>query len=159
MASPVRWIETQNELLKKNPTIRRFIEIGPRTTLATMAKKSASKYAVRCPQSSQLEFLSYQDQQDEILFRYPEESAKVTEKKLPVPKQASATPALTSTAQTLEKPTHDSTESVGYVPSADVALSAKHVVLAMTAQKLQRPFDQVPIEKTIRDLSGGMPSS
>ncbi|PLB51630.1 3-oxoacyl-synthase [Aspergillus steynii IBT 23096] len=153
LASPVRWIETQNELLKKNPTIRRFIEIGPRTTLATMAKKSASKYAARCPQSSQLEFLSYQDQQDEILFRYPEES-KVTEKKLPVPKQVSA-PALTSTAQTHEKPTHESTESVGYVPSADVTLSAKHVVLAMTAQKLQRPFDQVPIEKTIRDLSGG----
>ncbi|KAI9045886.1 3-oxoacyl-synthase [Aspergillus affinis] len=158
LASPVRWIETQNELLKKHPSIRRFIEIGPRTTLATMAKKSASKHALRSPaEGSQLEFLSYQDQQDEIFFRYPEpEPHRVTEKSLLAPISSSAAPAVIPVAQShKEQPKQESVTSIGCIPSVEVSLSASHIVLAMTAQKLQRPFDQVSTQKTIRDLSGG----
>lgn len=61
----------------------------------------------------------------------------------PIPEASPATlPSATA-------PTH-------YAPSKDVTLSARHITLAMTAQKLRRPFDQVPMAKTIRDLSGGM---
>lgn len=156
----MRWIETQNELLKRIPTIRRFVEIGPRTTLATMAKKSASKHASQSsPHDPQLEFLSYPNHQDEILFRYqePESTKDVGTRSLSVPQRASPIPAVTTVAHTHEeRPTKNSAVFAGFMPSANILLSAGHVVLAMTAQKLQRPFDQVPMEGTIRELSGGV---
>jgi fatty acid synthase subunit alpha len=37
----------------------------------------------------------------------------------------------------------------------DSPLSAGDIVVALTAQKLKKPFDHVPIEKSIRELSGG----
>jgi fatty acid synthase subunit alpha len=41
------------------------------------------------------------------------------------------------------------------IPSENLSLTATHIVLAITSQKLRRPFDQVPVDKSIRDLSGG----
>ena len=40
-------------------------------------------------------------------------------------------------------------------PVEDRPVSAGDIVLALTAQKLKQPFDQVPTEKSIRELSGG----
>ena len=44
-------------------------------------------------------------------------------------------------------------------PVEDVPLSATDVVLALVAQKLKRPLDEVSVHKSLRELSGGMISS
>ncbi|KAE8395549.1 hypothetical protein BDV23DRAFT_145171 [Aspergillus alliaceus] len=159
LASPVRWIETQERLLCSHPAICRFVEVGPRTTLATMAKKSAARhYEVYAhSQWSHIQFLSYQDNKDEIFYVYsdsrlcsdetgkPKPSAPHSVSLLPLPHDT-----LPESQQSLPAKAH-----VTNTPSVDISLSASHIVLAMTAQKLRRPFDQIPMDKTIRELSGG----
>ncbi|PYH94005.1 hypothetical protein BO71DRAFT_477344 [Aspergillus ellipticus CBS 707.79] len=159
LASPVRWIETQDELLQRTSPVHRFIEIGPRTTLARMAKRSAAiHHSLHVPsQWSHLQFLSYQDDQAKIMYEYSS-AAMAT----PTPK--SVDPAVSPVALPVSipqlKPRGPSPAPTAvcpsaHTPSAKMSLSARHVILAMTSQKLRRPFDQTPLERTIRDLSGG----
>ncbi|KAL4974119.1 3-oxoacyl-synthase [Aspergillus desertorum] len=152
LASPVRWVETQQQLFRGESCIQRFVEIGPRTILSTMAKKSASIQQAHRPSArwSDPEFLSYHDNRPEILYQYQSDLA------LPPLQQPTQHPVEPTTH--LDPPRHASPSKplpVNAVPSADLTLQAVHVILAMTAQKLRRRFDQVPVEKTIRDLSGG----
>ncbi|GLB05872.1 putative PKS/NRPS-like protein biosynthetic cluster [Aspergillus tubingensis] len=165
LASPVRWIETQNELLRRPSPVQRFIEIGPRSTLTRMARKSASIHHDRHTPSqwSHLQFISYQDDRNRILYEYPDPV------RLPSTIQRT-TSASTSTqlAVAVEGSRSDGeSESVAaslaftpiktsaHVPSAKVSLSARHILLAITGQKLRCSFDQVPMDTTIRNLSGG----
>ncbi|RAL11876.1 uncharacterized protein BO97DRAFT_453516 [Aspergillus homomorphus CBS 101889] len=159
LASPVRWIETQDELLKAKKAIRRFIEIGPRTTLANMARKSAAiHHTFHAPsQWAHLQFLSYMDDKAAIMYEYQKRE----------PSEEPMEHVALSSGVDVQKPvTHISEASpvalpaatpfTSYTPGKAVTLSARHITLAMTAQKLRRPFDRVPMAKTIRDLSGGM---
>ncbi|KAL2823456.1 hypothetical protein BDW59DRAFT_163236 [Aspergillus cavernicola] len=156
LASPVRWIETQQQLFQSKKCVQRFVEIGPRTTLSTMAKKSAAIHSGSHPSSkwSNLEFLSYHDNQVEILYQYTETHTPGTAAQSPiqnaVEENALPPPSLPKQPSSLPKDSQ-----LGSIPSADLRLMASHVVLALTAQKLRRRFDQISVEKTIRDLSGG----
>ncbi|KAL4907693.1 3-oxoacyl-synthase [Aspergillus multicolor] len=101
--------------------------------------------------STNCEFLSYHDNRREIMYDY--QSKPIFGPALhPIN-------SLVDNNSTLSLQEHPSalprTFSVSTNPSADLALQASHVVLAMTAQKLRRQFDQIPLEKTIRNLSGG----
>ncbi|KAL3469428.1 hypothetical protein BJX99DRAFT_268262 [Aspergillus californicus] len=148
-------IETQQQLFRSKECIQRFVEIGPRTTLSTMAKKSAAIHAASHPSSQwpNLEFLSYHDNQAEIMYHYSNDTGS-PESPSQSPGQATVeTPSPpTLTIQPLLTP---NAPFPNVTPSADLALAASHVVLSMTAQKLRRRFDRVPVERTIRDLSGG----
>ncbi|KAL5049032.1 3-oxoacyl-synthase [Aspergillus fruticulosus] len=152
LASPVRWVETQQQLFRGESCIQRFVEIGPRTILSTMAKKSASIQQIHRPSArwSDPEFLSYHDNQPEILYQY---QGDLDVHPRPQPAQRPVEPITP-----VDHPKHPSPSKplpMSATPSADLTLQAGHVILAMTAQKLRRRFDQVPVEKTIRDLSGG----
>ncbi|OJJ67739.1 hypothetical protein ASPBRDRAFT_199965 [Aspergillus brasiliensis CBS 101740] len=164
LASPVRWIETQDNLLQGSSPVQRFIEIGPRTTLTRMARKSAAiHHHQHAPsQWSHLEFLSYQDDRDKILYEYPgpvplpstmqRTSMAPTSAQLAVKSsQLDAEPVLGS----VSSPASASIKTSSHVPSARVPLSARHILLAITGQKLRCSFDKVPMEKTVRNLSGG----
>jgi fatty acid synthase subunit alpha len=150
-------VETQQQLLQNEPCIERFVEIGPRTILSTMAKKSAAIHSNCYPSSKWLkrEFLSYHDSQSEILYQYASPPVSEPISQLPTQPFVKSTPP--SFPRPLPPPLKDTLLSA--VPSADISLLASHVVLAMTAQKLRRRFDQISDQKTIRDLSGGMSSS
>ncbi|GLA42893.1 putative PKS/NRPS-like protein biosynthetic cluster [Aspergillus niger] len=164
LASPVRWIETQNELLKIPSPVQRFIEIGPRATLTRMVRKSASiRHDQHAPsQWSHLQFLSYQDDRDRIHYEYPDP--------VPLPSTMQRTSPASPPAQLVVKssrsdagpplgsmssPASERIKTSAHVPSARVSLSARHILLAITGQKLRCPFDQVPMDTTIRNLSGG----
>ncbi|KKK19631.1 hypothetical protein AOCH_000897 [Aspergillus ochraceoroseus] len=151
LASPVRWIETQSEMFGNELSIQRFIEVGPRTTLATMAKKSAAiRYKLQAPsQWSHLQFLSYNDDLSTILYQPSESVPQAAEVDSPSPK-APVEPHPRRQPNPAQK-----TATAQQVPNVDSSLLARHIVLAIVAQKLRRPFDQVPAEKSIRDLSGG----
>ncbi|PKY00463.1 3-oxoacyl-synthase [Aspergillus campestris IBT 28561] len=161
LASPVRWIETQTQLLHALPSIERFVEVGPRTTLATMAKRSSSKYyaAFAPSQWSQIQFLSSSDNSDEIFYRYTDADQSLKLSLTPAPQiqtiENSAGKCLSDTRPRIKALPPPSFQTEKAAPRVDMALSTAHVVLAMTAQKLRRPFYQVPMNKTIRDLSGG----
>ena len=75
-------------------------------------------------------------------------------------------------ASTVKAPvTLASSQSASLLPDADITtqetnvlakliddapLSVSDVVLALTGQKLKRPVDEVPMHKSLRDLSGGI---
>ncbi|KIW43558.1 holo-[acyl-carrier-protein] synthase [Exophiala oligosperma] len=169
-ASPVRWIETQKEMLRKANGIERYVEIGPARILATMIQKSASQgYSSQAASHwSHFRFLSSADNKNDIYYEYSEQtqpdpsgragasganvtvSASLEVKVTPPP---ASTNVNASVATSMEAPIMAPVIAALSVP--DASLLANHVVLAITAQKLKKAFDQVPIQKTIRELSGG----
>lgn len=46
--------------------------------------------------------------------------------------------------------------SVAAAMITDIPLSATDIIIALTAQKIRKAFDQVVMQKSIRDLSGGV---
>jgi fatty acid synthase subunit alpha len=102
-----------------------------------------------------MEFLSYQDDYPRILYHYSEPHVEK-----PAAAGASTDDIVRTSPIPLPSPPHQSLSQSNdlcprSVPSENLALTASHVVLAMTSQKLRLPFDQVSIDKSIRDLSGG----
>ncbi|KAL4786530.1 hypothetical protein BJX76DRAFT_355074 [Aspergillus varians] len=148
-------VETQQQLFQSKSSIQRYVEVGPRTILSAMAKKSAGIYSEThpCLKWSNPEFLSYHDNQSEIMYQYQDAPAHEPLSQGPLQGSIAATDP-PSIPRPPPPPPKDF--SVSSVPSADLPLQANHVILAMAAQKLRRRFDQVPVDKTIRDLSGGM---
>ncbi|KAE8312700.1 hypothetical protein BDV41DRAFT_588770 [Aspergillus transmontanensis] len=164
LASPVRWIETQHELITCCPPICRFIEVGPRTTLATMAKRSAARHyrSYTNSQWSHLQFLSYQDNKDEVFYNYPDFKVCLDEKEKArslTSRHVSLLPLLPGSLREPQQCVPPKAPPSRASPSVDVSLSSSHIALAMTAQKLRQPFDKVAMGRTVRELSGGMGKS
>ncbi|KAE8362621.1 hypothetical protein BDV27DRAFT_159568 [Aspergillus caelatus] len=159
-AFPVRWIETQNDLIQRDNTIQRFIEVGPSNVLANMAKKTAKgQYGeqdlVRCIDR---QYLSHADDAQHIYYHYDEEPP--VEGAIDEPAQ----PATSSTPAAAPVPVAAPPAVVQAAPQAaaqqavsvpDVDLSAIDVVISIVAQKIRKAFDEVPAAKSIRDLSAG----
>lgn len=152
-------IETQNDLIQRDDTIQRFIEVGPSNVLANMAKKTAKgQYGeqdlVRCIDR---QYLSHADDAQHIYYHYDEEppveiandetaqSATSSTPAAPVP--VAAPPAVVQAAP------QPAAQQAAAVP--DVDLSAIEVVISIVAQKIRKAFDEVPAAKSIRDLSAG----
>ncbi|OOF94224.1 hypothetical protein ASPCADRAFT_6912 [Aspergillus carbonarius ITEM 5010] len=155
-AFPVQWIDTQQALLQHDPPIQRIIEIGPSRVLATMAQKTATAGpTARHDQANAInrQFLSSASNLKDIYYEYDEPAEEA-----PVPAPAvqaitpSAAPVVTAPAVTAPTAAAPAAAPAS-VP--DTPLTAGDLVLALTAQKLKKPFDQVPLDKSIRDLSGG----
>ncbi|PYI00540.1 putative 3-oxoacyl-synthase [Aspergillus sclerotiicarbonarius CBS 121057] len=154
-AFPVQWIDTQQALLQHDPPIQRIIEIGPSRVLATMAQKTATAGpTARHDQANAVnrQFLSSASNLKDIYYEYdepaePAPAPPATAQPAPPP----ATPAAPAPAPApAQAPAAAAAASV-----PDTPLTAGDLVLALTAQKLKKPFDQVPLDKSIRDLSGG----
>ncbi|GAW18200.1 Fatty acid synthase subunit alpha [Xylariales sp. No.14919] len=153
-ASPVRWIETQDVFLAEK-TAERIVEVGPADTLGVMAKRTlASKYeAFDAAKSVQRQILCYNKDAKEIYYdvdpveEEPEPSPNAAESsssQAPVP-AASAAPVATAPAP--------SAGPAAAVP--DSPITALEIVRALIAQKLKKPFLEVPLAKAIKDLVGG----
>ncbi|KAB8226694.1 hypothetical protein BDV33DRAFT_227062 [Aspergillus novoparasiticus] len=158
-AFPVRWIETQNDLIQRNNTIQRFIEVGPSNVLANMAKKTAKgQYAeedlVRCIDR---QYLSHADDAQHIYYQYEEEAPVESANNEPAQPAASSTPAapapVAAPPVVVQATPQPAAQAAVAVP--DVDLSAIDVVISIVAQKIRKAFDEVPAGKSIRDLSAG----
>ncbi|PYH87542.1 hypothetical protein BO71DRAFT_393288, partial [Aspergillus ellipticus CBS 707.79] len=96
------------------------------------------------------EFLSHADDYDRITYAYDD-----------VPAPAEPAPAVDAPAAQTVTAAAPAPAPVAVAPAPvaaavdDVPLSALDIVVALTAQKLKVPFDQVPLQKCIRDMSGG----
>ncbi|KAH7327941.1 fatty acid synthase subunit alpha [Stachybotrys elegans] len=154
-ASPVRWIETQDVFLAER-TAERVVEIGPADTLGVMAKRTlASKYeAYDAAKSVQRQILCYNKDAKEIYYDVdpvedePEPAAAASAPAGDAPAPAAA--AAASVAAAAPPP--------GAGPAAQVPdqpVQAVDIVRALVAQKLKKPFLEIPLSKAIKDLVGG----
>ncbi|KAI6512428.1 hypothetical protein MCOR14_000948 [Pyricularia oryzae] len=154
-ASPVRWIETQDVFLAEK-TAERIVEIGPADTLGVMAKRTlASKYEVfDAANSLQRQILCYNKDAKEIYYDVdpvedePEPAAAGSS--VPAPAAAASAAAPVAAAAAAPAP---SAGPAAQVPDAPV--QAVEIVRALIAQKLKKPYLEVPLSKAIKDLVGG----
>jgi fatty acid synthase subunit alpha len=148
-ASPVRWIETQDVVLGEKST-ERIVEIGPADTLAGMAKRTlASKYdAHDAALSLQRQILCYNKDAKDIYYDVdPVEDE-------PEPASSSQPAAASSSAPTQAAPIP--APSAGPAAAvADAPVAAADIIRALVAQKLKKPFADIPPTKAIKDLVGG----
>ncbi|CAO3632523.1 unnamed protein product [Mucor hiemalis] len=146
-ASPVRWIETQDQLFKIYK-IERLIEIGPSPTLTSMAARTlALKYqSFDDALNNRRQNLCISKDFNEIY--YINESAK--EEILAI-----SQPAVTNIA--VAPPTVVSSQSppVSVAAISDSPISATETLVAIVAQKLKKSVDEIPLSSSIKDLVGG----
>ncbi|KIH88861.1 fatty acid synthase subunit alpha, fungi type [Sporothrix brasiliensis 5110] len=153
-ASPVRWIETQDVFLAEK-TAERIVEIGPADTLGVMAKRTlASKYeAYDAAKSVQRQILCYNKDAKEIYY----DVDPVEEEPEPTPEASSGGAAAPAAAAAAAVPVAaapaPNSGPAAQVPDAPV--QALEIVRALIAQKLKKPFLEVPLSKAIKDLVGG----
>ena len=156
-ASPVRWIETQDVILGEKVT-ERIVEIGPADTLGGMAKRTlASKYeAYDAAKSVQRQILCYNKDAKEIYYDVDpvvEEEAAPAAGDSPALNPSSA-PVQSSTPAAAAAPPQSSSGPAAAVD--DIPIQAVDIVRSLIAQKLKKPFVEIPLGKAIKDLVGGM---
>ena len=152
-------IETQNQFLKRTDEVQRYVEVGPARILATMAKKTAAQHfsSHSSSYSSHLRFLSCNEDRQEVYYEYPENDNVIAGEQSAepdvAPQSASKTTPSSPAPTSVDIVAPQSHSVASAVP--DVALSASHILLVLVAQKLKRSFEDVSMQKTIRELSGG----
>ncbi|KAJ1969223.1 fatty acid synthase alpha subunit Lsd1, partial [Dispira parvispora] len=150
-ASPVRWIETQDQLFKKFG-VERLIELGPSPTLCGMAERTLKfKYeAYDDAMTYQRVNLCYSKNEKEIYYAFEPTPAAV---------ESESTEASAASAPVPSAPVAVAAPApVSAAPAAavdDVPLKAVDVLQAVIAQKLKKSLGDVPMSKTIKDLVGG----
>lgn len=152
-ASPVRWIETQDVILGEKVT-ERIVEIGPADTLGGMAKRTlASKYeAYDAAKSVQRQILCYNKDAKEIYYDVdPVVDEEVTQAGGDAPAPGSSLAPAQSYAAAPPPPSSGPAAAVD-----DVPVQAVDIVRSLIAQKLKKPFSEIPLSKAIKDLVGGM---
>ncbi|KAL1917786.1 uncharacterized protein VTP21DRAFT_3620 [Calcarisporiella thermophila] len=153
-ASPVRWIETQDQLFKEFG-VERMIEIGPSPTLAGMAQRTLSlKYeAYDDALTNQRAMLCYSKDAKEIYYAVdpPVEEAPSAETAAP----AAAAPQASAPAAAPVAAAPAAAPSGPAAPVSDEPVKASEVLFAIIAQKLKKSIDEIPPSKAIRDLVGG----
>ncbi|KAI0021549.1 fatty acid synthase subunit alpha [Xylariomycetidae sp. FL0641] len=155
-ASPVRWIETQDVFLGEK-TAERIVEVGPADTLGVMAKRTlASKYeAFDAAKSVQRQILCYNKDPKEIYY----DVDPVEEEPEPAPAaegSSSSAPAAAPAAAAAAPAAAAPAPSAGPAAAVpDEPVSALEILRALIAQKLKKPFSEVPLSKAIKDLVGG----
>jgi fatty acid synthase subunit alpha len=155
-ASPVRWIETQDVILAEKTT-ERIVEIGPADTLGVMARRTiASKYeAYDAAKSVQRQILCYNKDAKEIYYDVdpvedePEPAAGAAAGTAPATASASGPAPVVAAAPAPSA----SAGPAAQVPDAPVG--AVDIVRALIAQKLKKPFLEIPLSKAVKDLVGG----
>ncbi|KFA77175.1 hypothetical protein S40288_04577 [Stachybotrys chartarum IBT 40288] len=153
-ASPVRWIETQDVFLAER-TAERVVEIGPADTLGVMAKRTlASKYeAYDAAKSVQRQILCYNKDAKEIYY----DVDPVEDEPAPAPAASSeasaSSPATAAAPAAAAAPPPPSAGPAAQVP--DQPIQAVEIVRALIAQKLKKPYLDIPLSKAIKDLVGG----
>lgn len=152
-ASPVRWIETQDVFLAEK-TAERIVEIGPADTLGVMAKRTlASKYeAYDAAKSVQRQILCYNKDAKEIYY----DVDPVEDEPEPTPAASGDAPSSSAPAAAAAPVAAAPAASAG--PAAqvpDAPVQALEIVRALIAQKLKKPYLEVPLSKAIKDLVGG----
>lgn len=151
-ASPVRWIETQDVVLGEMMT-ERIVEVGPADTLGVMAKRTiAAKYQAHdAAKSLQRQILCYNKDAKEIYYDVdPVEDEPAPAAAGDAPAAAAPSGGAAPVAAAAPAPSAGPAASV-----PDAPVGALEIVRSLIAQKLKKPYTEVPLSKAIKDLVGG----
>ncbi|KAK9251877.1 3-oxoacyl-reductase [Lipomyces tetrasporus] len=151
-ASPVRWIETQDVIFQQFNS-ERLVEIGPSPTLAGMAQRTLkAKYeSYDAALSLQRQVLCYSKDAKEIYYTPDPAVVEAAPEAAAGNAAPAAAPAAAAAAPVAAAPA----PSGPVAAVADEPVKAVDVLRSIVAQKLKKPFDQVPLSKAIKDLVGG----
>ena len=164
-------IDTQDLILGDHPNVQRFIEIGPSKVLSTMAGKTLNRKFLSQDRSRVVKRQLLSDSADTKAVYYEYDENDAMEEETPEPNSTHSTdqrkpdeskptqvavssPAEPASLQSSAPSAHITSEKTSK-PVEDVPLSATDIVLALVAQKFKQPTDELPFDKSIRDLSGG----
>ena len=172
-ASPVKWIETQDVFLKEYKT-ERIVEIGPSPILCHMALKTIkNKYeSYDAALSLQRQVLCYSKDNSDIYYtpdaaeleeegkkaaaRAGKKGKKVKEvKKVEKVEKAEKVEKVEKVEKAEKATPAAATPSSATSQIPDEPIKAEIVVKAIVAHKLKKSIDEVPMDKTIKDLVGG----
>ncbi|KAJ2678474.1 fatty acid synthase alpha subunit Lsd1 [Coemansia spiralis] len=145
-ASPVRWIETQDQLFKVYG-IERFIEFGPSPTLCGMAQRTLKfKYeAYDDAIAHRRSTLCYSKNEKELYYTYDSEPEAT-----PEAEAASTAVAAAPAAVAAAPPAGGSGAAID-----DIPIKAIDIIHTIVCQKLKKSLDEVPVSKSIKELVGG----
>ena len=170
-------IETQDLILGRYPNVQRYIEIGPSKVLSTMAERTLNRKFLAQDRFRVLnrQLLSNSTDTKAICYEYGDTNDAMGQKCEPVLMPLTNQTQLRKSDEseparlTVSPPVQPANDQLGALPAnkspsvtsgsiKDVPLSAKDIALALIAQKFKQPMDELRVEKTIRDLSGGKSS-
>jgi fatty acid synthase subunit alpha len=159
----VQWIETQDELFSKKG-IQRLVEIGPGDTLSSMAKKTLISQQDRhdAATAAKRRLLYYKKDQKELRYESdPVEKPAKSEAIAPAALPSSSAPAVDSApaATPVPVPAPAPVAAPTAASITDVPVTAKEIVVAIVASKLQKTFGSLATDQTIKQLSGGKVNS
>ena len=180
-ASPVRWIETQDQLFK-NFAIERLIEIGPGPTLVNMAQRTLKfKYeAYDDAVTFRRENLAYTSHKARIYYEEADPGTQIffffLQTQLVIVPQvvstaaptapaagkakAAAAPAPSGAPQTIAAMSPTAALPPPPPPAApsavsDAPLTARELVHVIVAYKTRKPLASLPMTQTLKDVSAG----
>ncbi|KAI9314935.1 fatty acid synthase [Dichotomocladium elegans] len=150
-ASPVRWIETQDQLFK-HFQVERLIELGPSPTLCGMATRTLNlKYqAYDDALTNRRQNLCVSKDSKDIYYEF--EDTAVEEPAAAAPAAAAPAAAPVAAAPVMAAP---APVAVAAAAVADAPVTATEVIHVVVAQKLKKPVAEVPLNKTVKELVGG----
>ena len=152
-ASPVRWIETQDVLFSE-AKFERFIEVGPSPTLSGMATRTLkAKYEAQDGAISlQRQIYCHAKHQKEVYYLFEDEAVEEA-------------PAAASSSSSAPAPAASSAPAAAAAPVAasagpaaaveDAPPKAVDTVRIIVAQKLKKSASEIPLAKSLKELSGG----
>lgn len=164
-ASPVRWIETVDVIVRKNKC-RRVVELGPSPVLSSMLKTTMAKNPKFFPLHGSVESLSFSMDTSKLYFSLPNKGPSARDHVAGVVAQAQSaqetlqhrvTPTLTmptpASAIVAASPVATASDFTGV--EVNVAPSALDVIRVILAARFAKPIDSVETGTTIKKLSGG----
>ncbi|KIR78245.1 fatty acid synthase subunit beta, fungi type [Cryptococcus gattii EJB2] len=153
-ASPVRWIETQ-DVLFTYAKFERLIEVGPSPVLSGMATRTLkAKYEAQDGAISlQRQILCHAKNQKEVYYAFEDEAADEAPAAAPASTAAAAPAPVAAPVVAAPAPVAASAGPAAAVE--DVPPKAVDTVRVIVAQKLKKQVSEVPLSKSLKELSGG----
>ncbi|KAJ2143604.1 fatty acid synthase alpha subunit Lsd1, partial [Coemansia sp. RSA 678] len=154
-ASPVRWIETQDQLFKEYG-IERFIEFGPGPTLCGMAQRTLKfKYeAYDDAIAHRRSTLCIAKNEKELYYSYDPEPEAEEAAEAPAPAAAAAVAAPVAAAAPAAPVAAPAAGGAG-APIDEAPIKAVDIIHTIVCQKLKKSLDEVPLSKSVKELVGG----
>nr|ODN98836.1 hypothetical protein L204_02800 [Cryptococcus depauperatus CBS 7855] len=155
-ASPVRWIETQ-DVLFTYAKFERLIEVGPSPVLSGMASRTLkAKYEAQDGAISlNRAILCHAKNQKEVYYAFEDEAAEEASATASESISVSAAVAAARTPVAALAPTPIVASAGPAAAVDDVPPKAVDTVRIIIAQKLKKQAGEIPLGKSLKELSGG----
>ncbi|KAJ2551398.1 fatty acid synthase alpha subunit Lsd1, partial [Coemansia sp. RSA 1933] len=152
LASPVQWIDTQDQLLLEALGVRRIIEIGTTPVLCAMANNELEASGFMCTDIDVLHI----SQDRESIF-YIDRKPVVEEEAQPKQQTAVTAPVEREEPATISADDDDGEDvsDSGAADFDDQAPQAIDIIAAVIARKFKMEREAVPLDKSIKALAAG----